>query len=115
MGSRMFNGSIFNFGGSPVLKLAGLSHSQGGQWIDVTTPEDLNKIFEVGQTELAIKLKFKGRCSLPFKAKGAASITWSNGTTSPCPGTWQVGPIEDSGDWDAPVTGTAELRPTVPD
>jgi hypothetical protein len=113
MGSRMFNGSVFNFNGSAVTKLAGLSHKQGGAWVDVTVPEDLNKIFEMGQTDLEIRVKFKGRCSLTFKAKGTCSITWSDGTTSPCPGTWQVGPIEDSGDWDAPVTGSVELRPTV--
>lgn len=113
MGSRMWNGAVLNFAGSAVIRMVGLAHKQGGQWVDVSTPEDLNKIFEMGQTELELRVKFKGRCSMVFKAKGAISVTWADGTTSYCPGTWQVGPIEDSGDFDAPVTGTAELRPTV--
>ena len=113
MGSRMFNGAVLRFGGAAVTKLAGIQYKAGGQWVDVSTPEDANKLFELGQTELEVRIKFKGRCSLTFKAKGSLGITWSDASTSDCPGTWQVGPIEDSGDVDAPVTGTVELRPTV--
>jgi hypothetical protein len=112
--SRMWNGTVLNFDGAAVTRVVGLSYKAGGAWVDVSTPEDLNKLFEMGQTELTLSVKFKGRCSLTFKATGAMSLTWADGTTSPCPGTWQVGPIEDTGDFDAPVTGTTELRPTVP-
>ena len=114
MASRMFNGSTFTFNSSAVAKLVGLSYKRGGQWVDVTVPEDLNKLFELGQTEIEVTLKFKGGCSLAFKAKGTAAIVWSDGTASPCPGTWQVGPQNPDGNWDAPITDTCTLRPTVP-
>ena len=113
MASRMWNGTVFTFG-SAVLRMVGLAYKQGGAWVDVSQPEDVNKLFEVGQTELVVNIKFKGLCSLVAKAKATASIAWANGTTISLPGTWQVGPIEDTGDFDAPVTGSVELRPTVP-
>jgi len=111
----MFNGSTFTFSGTPVGQLVGISYRAGGAWVDVSYPEDLNKLFEQGQTELEVRLKFKGGTSLSPKAKGVAAIIWADGSSSSCPGTWQVGPVECTGDWDAPITSTAELRPTVPD
>lgn len=109
----MWNGTVLNFNGTAVTKMVGLAHKQGGQWVDVSAPEDAVKLFEMGQTELELRVKFKGRCSMTFKDKGTISVTWADGGTSYCPGTWQVGPVENTGDHDAPVTGTAELRPTV--
>jgi hypothetical protein len=111
----MFNGSVLNFASAPVARVVGLSYRTGGAWVDVTEPADVNKLFEIGQTDLSLSVKFKRHCALTFKAKGTVSITWADGTTTSAPGTWQVGPIDDSGDWDAPITGTVELRPTVPD
>jgi hypothetical protein len=112
----MFNGSVFNFAGSPVAKVAGISYKSGGSWVDVTQPADLNKLFELGQTDLTVSLKFKGHCGMTLKAKGTASITWADGTSDSLPGTWQVGPMTPGeGDIDAPITGAVELRPTVPD
>jgi hypothetical protein len=111
----MFNGSVLNFAGSPVTRVVGMRYRTGGAWVDVSEPEDLNKLFEMGQTELVLNVQFKGHCGLTSKAKGVVSITWADGTTTSAPGTWQVGPIDDGGDWDAPITGSAELRPTVPD
>jgi hypothetical protein len=114
--SRMFNGSTFNFASSAVGKIIGISYSEGGTWVDVTQPEDLNKLSELStQADLIVKLKFKGGNSLVRAAKGVAAIVWKDGTTTACPGTWQVGPREVTGDWDAPITSTAELKPTVPD
>jgi hypothetical protein len=115
--TRMFNGSTFSFGGTPVGKLIGISYKHGGAWVDVSEPEDLNKLYELGQSDLEVQLKFKGGAAggLVPKTKGSATITWKDGTTSPCPGTWMVGPISVSGDHDNPISSTAELRPTVPD
>ena len=112
--SRMFNGSSFTFASSAVGKIVGMSFKIGGTWVDVTEPEDANKLFEQGQPELEVKLKFKGGTTLVQGAVGAAAIVWNDGTSTSCPGTWQVGPVEYTGDWDAPITSTAELRPTVP-
>jgi len=114
--TRMFNGSVLNFAGAPVARVAGLSYSTGGQWVEVTEPADLNKLWEVSsQPDFALRVRFKGHCGLTYKAKGAIAIAWADGTQVAAPGVWQVGPMEDTGDWDAPITGTAELRPTVPD
>ncbi len=115
MGSRMFNGSTFSFNGAPVARLVGMSYKLGGQWVDVSQPEDLNKLYELGQTDIEVALKFKGHCWLAFKTKGTAAIIWSDGATSSCPGTWQVGPVNPDGNWDAPITDSCTLRPTVPD
>jgi hypothetical protein len=111
----MFNGSTFSFSGSSVGKLVGIAYSVGGNWIDVSEPEDLVKLFEfTSQPELSVKLKFKRQHNLTAGDKGTAAILWSDGTTSSCPGTWQVGPNDKSGDWDSPLNCSVELRPTVP-
>ena len=114
--SRIFNGSVFNFSSSPVAGIVGISYKEGGNWIDVTMPADLNKLWQIStQPDFAVSLKFKGgsAAALTYAATGAASITWSDGTTTSCPGTWTVGPMEVQGDWDAPITSTRELRPTI--
>jgi hypothetical protein len=115
--SRMFNGSTFSFASAAVGKLIGIAFKQGGAWIDVTEPEDANKLFEQGQTEIDVQLRFKGGAagSLTHKAKGVAAIVWKDGSTTTCPGTWMVGPKSVEGSWDAPISSTVELRPTVPD
>jgi hypothetical protein len=113
--SRMFNGTTLAFNGSAVTKLVGLSFRAGGAEVDVTQPEDLVKLYEAGQDDLEVNAKFKGGCTLVRKARGTLAIVWKDGTTSDCPGTWQVMDIETTGDWDAPITGSAKLRPTVPD
>jgi hypothetical protein len=114
--TRLFNGTVFAFDGTAVGKLVGLAYKVGGQWIDVTEPEDLNKLYELStQSDLEIKLKFKGCHLLVEGTKGTAAITFSNGYTRSCPGTWQVGNFEFTGDWEAPWNSTAEARPTVPD
>ena len=113
---RYFNGTVLSIGGTAVAKIVGISYKDGGSWIDVTVPEDANKLYELSsQPDFALQLKYKGSCSL---TRGdyvtTVTLTWSDASTSSCPGTWQVGPIEKTGDWDAPVTGTVELRPSVP-
>jgi hypothetical protein len=117
MTTRMFNGSTFTFASVSVPKLIGISYRIGGQWVDVSCPDDVNKLFELGQHELEIRLRFKkgGAGALTTGTKGTAAIVWTDGSTSTCPGTWQVGTIEQQGDFDGPITSTAELRPTVPD
>ena len=115
--SRMFNGSTFTFDGSAVGKLIGISYKEGGNWVEVTEPEDLFKLYELGQADLQVQLRFKGGAAggMTYGHKGAAAITWKDGSTTSCPGTWIVGPKEVEGSWDAPITSTRELRPTVPD
>jgi hypothetical protein len=115
--SRMFNGSTFSFGGTPVGKLIGISYKEGGSWIEVTEPEDLVKLYELSKADLQVQLKFKGGAAgnLTYGAKGAAAITWKDGSTTPCPGTWMVGPKDVEGSEDNPISSTRELRPTVPD
>jgi len=114
--SRLFNGTTFTFASTAVGKLVGMSYRAGGNWIDVSYPTDLNKLFEMtSQLELEVKLKFKGGTSLTTGTKGTTAIVWKDGTTTNCPGTWQIGPVEVTGDWDAPITSTAEARPTIPD
>jgi len=111
----MFNGSVLTFASAAVARVVGLSYKAGGAWVDVSEPADLNKLFELGQADLSLNVKFKGHCALVPGAKGAMSIAWADGTSTTAPGTWQVGPIEDTGDFDAPISGTAELKPTVAD
>lgn len=116
MSTRLFNGTTVSFGEAECGKLAGLAYRVGGNWVDVTEPEDLNKLFELSpQAELALQLKFKGCHSLTSGTKSALTLSFSNGFTQTCPGTWQVGNFDYSGDWDAPWQSTAEARPTVPD
>ena len=78
--TRLFNGSTFNFAGTPVLRLAGMSYKQGGNWIDVTQPTDVTKIFEIGQPDLAVSLKFKGHNGLTERGKAPPR---SPGPTAP--------------------------------
>jgi hypothetical protein len=111
----MYNGTVFTFNSVAVAKAVGLSYSVGAEWVDVSEPADMNKLFELGQTNLSLKVKYKGHCALTFKSKGTASLVWGDGTTTTLPGTWMAGPYEDSGDFDGPVSGSIELRPTVPD
>lgn len=115
--SRMFNGSTFTFASSAVGKLVSMSFKKGGSWVEVTQPEDANKLYELGQSDLEVQLKFKGggAGSLVPGTKGTAAIVWKDGTTSTCPGSWMVGPISVEGSWDNPLTSSVELRPTVPD
>jgi len=116
MTTRLFNGSEFLFAGSAVGKLTGLAFKVGGNWVEVTEPADLNKLYELPpQADLAVQLRFKGCHTLTSGSKGTAAITFSNGFTATCPGTWQVGNFEYTGDHDAPWSSTAEARPTVPD
>jgi hypothetical protein len=114
--NRFFNGTVLNVDSAPVLKVVGISYKDGGQWIDVTVPEDAAKLYQLStQDDFAIQLKYKGSCALTRGGyHTSCSLTWADGTTSSMPGTWQVGPIEKTGDWDAPVTGSVELRPSVP-
>lgn len=112
--TRMFNGTTLTFG-SAVGKLVGLTYSVGGAWVDVSEPADANKLFELGQKELTLKARLKGITALVPGTKGALSIDWSDGTDVTAPGTWQIGPIEQTGDHDQPLTSTVEFRPTVPD
>ena len=114
--NRYFNGTVLSVASSPVAKVVGLAYKDGGSWIDVTVPEDTAKLYQLSpQDDFALQIKYKGGISL---ARGAyltpCTLTWADGTTSSMPGTWQVGPIEKTGDWDSPVTGTVELRPSVP-
>ncbi len=113
--TRMFNGSTLTFGGAAVAKLVGLTYKVDGAEIDVTVPEDANKLFEAGQDDLEVTAKVKGPVALTRKAKGTLAVAWSNGTTATCPGTFQVMSIEDSGDYDAPISGSIKFKPTVPD
>lgn len=112
--TRMFNGTVLTFG-TAVTKLGGLSYSIGGAWVDVSQPEDANKLFELGQKDLALRARLKGLCTIAPGTKNTLSIAWSDGTTTNAPGTWQAGPVENTGDHDAPLTSTIEFRPTVPD
>lgn len=116
MSTRLFNGSTLTFGGSAVGKLAGMAFRIGGNWNEVTAPEDLNKLYELSsQDDFSLQLRFKGCHALTNRAKGTMAIAFSNGFTATCPGTWQVGVFDFSGDQDAPWQSTAEGRPTVPD
>ena len=47
MTTRMFNGSVLTFNGSPAARLAGISYKSGGAKVDVSQPADLNKLFEI--------------------------------------------------------------------
>ena len=112
---RFFNGAVLNFAATPVANCVGVAYKDGGQWIDVTQPADAVRIYELAtQDDLSIQIKFKGQVTLTRGATGAVSMTWADGTTSYCPGVFMVGPIEKTGDWDGPVTGTTELRNCPP-
>ena len=111
---RYFNGATLTFKGTAVTKIVGISYKNGGQWIDVTQPEDANKLYELSpQPDFEVQVKYKGACSLTRGDRGTLAIAWSDSSTSECPGTWQCGPIDKSGDWDAPITGSVTFRPTV--
>ena len=114
MSTRLFNNTVLTFGGSAVGGLVGLSYRIGGQWIDVTIPEDLYKVFELStQPELTLQARFAGCHSLTDRTKGAIAIVFSNGFVGTLPGTWQVGQSDYNGDLDAPWKSSAEFRPTV--
>ena len=116
MSTRLFNGTILTFNGSPVGGLVGLDYRVGGAWIEVTVPADVVKLFELPtQPDLQLNFKFRGCHALVNRAKGSMAITFSNGFTSTMPGTWQVGVFGFSADQDASWNSTAEARPTVPD
>ncbi len=109
--NRFFNGAVLNFNATAVANVVGVAYKDGGQWIDVTQPSDATRIYQLAtQDDLSLQLKFKGAIGLTRAATGPVSMTWADGSTSYCPGVFQVGPIEKTGDWDSPVTGTVELR-----
>jgi hypothetical protein len=117
--NRFFNGSKLFVNGSStaVTNVVGLAYKDGGSWIDVTVPEDLVKIYQLStQDDVSLQIKYKGAMSLTRgEILTALSITWADTSTSTISDQqWQVGPIDKTGDWDAPVTGTVEVRPTVP-
>jgi hypothetical protein len=114
--TRLYDGTTATFNSAAVGDLIGLSYKIGGNWVDVTDPADANKLFEIPpQSEIELQLKFSGCHALVKGTKGTLAITASNGFTFTCPGTWQVGPCNFSGDRGAAWQSTAELRPTVPD
>ena len=116
MTTRLFNGTTVTFNSTEVGKLVGLALRVGGEWQNVTEPEDANRLYELSpQPDFALQLKFKGCHSLEEGAKGTLAIAFSNGFTRTLPGTWQVGNTDISGDQDSPWQSSIEARPTVPD
>ena len=112
----MFTGSTLNFASTLVTNLVGMTFKKSGAWVDVSLPEDANKLFELGQAELEVALKFKkaGLGGLSYGLTGTAAIIWKDGSTSNCPGTWVVDPTNQTGDYDAALASDCVLRPTVP-
>ena len=111
--SRLFNGSTLTFGSS-LTKLVGITHKSNVQTIDVSQPEDLNKIFEASpQLDYQISAKFKGGTSVLAGAHGTLSIVWKDGTVTACPGNFVCDSAEVSGDWDAAITGTLTFKPSL--
>lgn len=115
MTTRMFNGSTLSLGNSAVSRLVGMQYKIAGNTVDVTEPDDLNKLFEVGQDDLEITAKVK---RIPTAVRGTKSIpviTWADGSNTSLPGTWIVTAVDGGGDWDSPLAGNITLKPTVPD
>ena len=101
--TRLFNGTIFKWGGQPQAGLMGVSVRIGGSWVEVTMPEELLKIHEFWtQPDYAVQLKFRGCHELAVGDWDTAEVEFSNGFTLELPGYWMIGPIEYSGDQDAP-------------
>ncbi len=110
--ARGFNGSTFTLG-SAVGKVIGITRRVNGATIDVTEPDDANKLFEVGQADLEVTIRFAGVCSLDVGDTGSASIGWADGTTRTLTGTWIVTSVEESGQRDGAIESSATIKPTV--
>ena len=116
MTTRLFNGSTLSLGNAAVARLIGMQYKIGGDTIDVTEPEDLNKLFEVtAQDDLELTAKVKRMPTLTRGTKGALTITWADGSTTSPPGTWVVSAVDGGGDQDSPIAGSVSFKPTVPD
>ena len=93
--SRMFNGSTFTFDGTRRGK-ADRHFLQGRAATGSRSPSRKTSISSTrsGQADLQVQLSFKGGAAgnLSYGDKGTAAITWKDGSTTPCPGTWMVGP-----------------------
>jgi hypothetical protein len=112
--TRLFNGSTFSFG-SAVARVVGVQYKIGGATVDVSEPEDLNKLFEAGQADLELSIKVKRMPTLTRGAKAVPTMTWANGDTTAFPGTWGIMSTDGGGDWDAGIAGNITIKPTVPD
>jgi len=115
MTTRMFNGSTLTIGSTSVSRLVGMQYKIGGNTIDVTEPDDLNKLFEVGQDDLELTAKVKRMPTATRGTKDTLAVTWADGSTTTLPGTWIVTAVDGGGDWDSPIAGNISFKPTVPD
>ena len=116
MTTRLFNGSTATFNNAAVSRLVGMQYKINGNPIDVTEPDDTNRLFEVtDQEELEVTLKVKRMPDLAYAAKATLAITWADGSSTTLPGTWQVTSMDGGGDQDGPIIGNITLKPTVPD
>lgn len=113
MTTRLFNGSTFTFGAA-IGRCVGIQYKCGGSTIDVTEPEDLNKLFEVGQDDLEVTVKVKRMPAVTRGAKNTASVNWADGSSTTLPGTWIVTEHSGGGDQDSPINGSITFKPTVP-
>jgi hypothetical protein len=108
----MFNGSTLSFAGD-VSNVIGITYRANGKTVEVTEPEDLYALFEVGTVDLEVTIKLRGGAGIAVKATGELSITWRDGSTSTCPGTWICSAAETSGDQDSAIGGSVTFKPTV--
>lgn len=116
MATRLFNGSTLTFGNAAVARLVGLQVSVSGNPVDVTEPNDENKLFEVSpQEDYEVTARVKRVPTLSQGAKGTLAVTFADGSSLNLPGTWQATKIDASGDWDQPIAGSITFKPTVPD
>jgi hypothetical protein len=112
----MFNGSSLTFSAA-IARLVGCHYKANGQVVEVTEPEDLNKLFEVGQVDLEVTAKVKRMpaAAVAVGTKDELAVVWADGSTTPLPGTWTVTANGGGGDENSPISGDITFKPTVPD
>jgi hypothetical protein len=110
--NRMFNGTILNFAGNPVGKLTSLTFSDEAGEVDVSGADEA-KIVEAGQTAQRVSAEIVGGTALAVKAKGAISITWKDGSTTPALTNAVLLKKSTKGSKNSPITTSLEFAPST--
>jgi hypothetical protein len=110
----MFNGSTLTFG-TAIGRLVGLQYRANGEVVEVTEPDDLIKLYEIGQADLEVTAKVKRMPTVDVGDQETLAIVWSDGSTTTLTGEWIVSAVEGGGDWNSQISGSITFKPTVDD
>lgn len=112
---RKFLGTALTFGTS-IGRLVGLRYRARGEWINVTEPDDLVQLGEIGQPDLELVASVKRLPTVAVGDQNTISITWNDGSTTPLggyAGQWGVVDSGGGGAENGRIDGDITFKPVV--